>query len=271
MTDADFRTAGVFSELTFGRGQPSRWVAGLRLDRARATDRRATVTNAMMTVANPTSGTTRTEHLGSAFFRHERDLTGGWTWYAGLGHSERMPDYWELFSPDAGPMGSINAFSAIQPEKTTQLDVGAQFRSAALDAWVSAYAGKVQDYILFTYASGGMMGDTTRAANVDARIAGGEAGIEWRPSAGWKLGSTLAYAWGENRRNTARWRRYHRWMRVSRSIARASTGSAVRCCGRWRGRGAWPTGRATWSGATSAGARVSPRSRSTAATVSMRR
>jgi iron complex outermembrane receptor protein len=246
-------------------------VAGLRLDRARATDRRATVTNAMMTVANPTSGTTRTEHLGSAFFRHERDLTGGWTWYAGLGHSERMPDYWELFSPDAGPMGSINAFSAIQPEKTTQLDIGAQFRSAALDAWVSAYAGKVQDYILFTYASGGMMGDTTRAANVDARIAGGEAGIEWRPSAGWKLGSTLAYAWGENRRNTARWRRYHRWMRVSRSIARASTGSAVRCCGRWRGRGAWPTGRATWSGATSAGARVSPRSRSTAATVSMRR
>ncbi len=200
VTDADFRTAGVFSELTFGHGQPSRWVTGLRLDRAQATDRRATVTDTMMmTVANPTAAATRTEHLGSAFFRHERDLAGGWTWYAGVGHSERMPDYWELFSPDAGPAGSVNAFSAIAPEKTTQLDIGAQFRSAALDAWVSAYAGKVQDYILFTYAAGGMMGDTTRAANVDARIAGGEAGIEWRLAAGWKLGSTLAYAWGENR------------------------------------------------------------------------
>lgn len=198
--DADFHTAGVFSELTFGHDQPSRWVAGLRLDRARSTDRRATTTNAMMMkVANPTAGATRAEHLGSAFFRHERDLAGGWTWYAGMGHSERMPDYWELFSPDAGPMGSVNAFASIEPEKTTQLDIGTQFRSATLDAWVSAYAGKVRDYILFTYTRGGMMGDSTRAANVDARIAGGEAGIEWRPTANWKLGSTLAYAWGENR------------------------------------------------------------------------
>jgi iron complex outermembrane receptor protein len=44
-----------------------------------------------------------------------------------------------------------------------------------------------------------MMGSTTQASNVEARIAGGEAGLEWRPAPGWKLGGTLAYAWGENR------------------------------------------------------------------------
>ena len=44
-----------------------------------------------------------------------------------------------------------------------------------------------------------MMGLTTRAHNVDADIRGGEAGIEYRPADFWKLGGTLAYAWGEVR------------------------------------------------------------------------
>src|SRR5690606_34879165 len=97
------------------------------------------------------------------------------------------------------PAGAANAFAGVKPEKTTQLDVGAQFRGKRSSAWVSAYAGYVQDYILFTYSSGGMMGDSTRAANVDARIAGAEAGVEWRLQEAWKLGGTLAWAWGENR------------------------------------------------------------------------
>lgn len=197
--DAGFSNRGVFGEATFGTGGGQRWVAGLRLDRAQATDHRATVTDAMMmTVANPTDGQTRKQTLTSGFLRWERDIRPGWSLYAGLGHSARMPDYWELISPDSGPDGSINAFSAIQPERTTQLDLGAQYRGRTLDAWVSAYAGKVDDFILFTYTRG-MMGNTTQATNVDARIAGGEAGMEWRPADGWKLGSTVAYAWGQNR------------------------------------------------------------------------
>lgn len=197
--DAFFRTTGVFAEVTFGQGQPQRWVTGLRLDRAEVTDHRATISSMNMTMANPTAGQTRTEHLGSGFLRYEQDLAGGWSLYAGLGHSARMPDYWELFSPKNGPVGSVNAFAGIRPERTTQLDLGGQFRSERFDAWVSAYAGRIEDYILFTYTTGGMMGSSTRADNVDARIAGAEAGLEWRPADGWKLGSSLAYAWGENR------------------------------------------------------------------------
>jgi len=64
---------------------------------------------------------------------------------------------------------------------------------------VSAYAGRLQDYILFTYFDGGMMGSMTQATNVDARIAGAEAGADIALGAHWKLGGSLAYAWGENR------------------------------------------------------------------------
>ncbi|MEG1680431.1 MAG: TonB-dependent copper receptor, partial [Stenotrophomonas sp.] len=195
--DADFSSQGVFTELTLGEGTPQRWISGLRLDKATVKDRRATT--GMMSMPNPTAGQQRQEDLGSGFLRYERDHGQAWTWYAGIGRSERMPDYWELFSANAGPAGSENAFSGVKPEQTTQLDLGLQFRSEKLDTWVSAYAGRLQDYILFQYRSGGMMGSSTQARNVDARIAGAEAGLEWRPTQAWKLGSTLAYAWGENR------------------------------------------------------------------------
>jgi len=195
--DADFSSQGLFSELTLGEGTAQRWIGGLRVDKAQVKDRRATT--GMMNMPNPTAGQKRKENLGSGFLRYERDQGQAWTWYAGVGHSERMPDYWELFSANAGPAGSVNAFTGVKPEKTTQLDLGLQFRSEKLDAWVSAYAGRLQDYILFQYRSGGMMGSSTQARNVDAGIAGAEAGLEWRPAQAWKLGSTLAYAWGENR------------------------------------------------------------------------
>ncbi len=196
-TDARFANRGAFSEITLGEGTAQRWVGGLRIDRAEVTDERRT--SGMMAMPNPTAGQQRRENLGSSFVRIERDLAPALTWYAGIGHSERMPDYWELFSPDRGPMGAPNAFAGIQPEKTTQLDLGLQYRSERLNAWVSAYAGRVQDYILFTYHDGGMMGSMTQANNVNARIAGAEAGVDITVAPQWKLGGSLAYAWGENR------------------------------------------------------------------------
>lgn len=196
-TDARFENLGAFTEITLGEGTAQRWVGGLRMDRAEVKDERAT--SGMMAMPNPTAGQTRRENLGSGFVRFERDIAPALTWYAGVGHSERMPDYWELFSPDLGPAGAVNAFTGVQPEQTTQLDLGLQYRTDRLNAWVSAYAGRIQDYILFTYRDGGMMGSTSQASNVDARIAGAEAGAEWQLAQQWKLGGTLAYAWGENR------------------------------------------------------------------------
>ena len=200
--DAAFRSSGLFAEGTWSLASGQRMVAGLRTDRAEATDMRATL--GKMAMPNPTYGMTRKETLPAGFVRYERDIVGnGFGWYAGIGHTERMPDYWELISPDtyavgAGMPGVVNAFAGVAPEKTTQLDVGAQYRSKRIDAWVSAYAGRIDDYILFRYAAGGMMGMRSVVTNVDARIHGAEAGFEWRPAAGWTVGGNIAWAWGEN-------------------------------------------------------------------------
>ena len=195
--DAEFRNTGVFAEATWTIEARQRVVAGLRSDRAEATDLRATA--GMMGMPNPTHGQARRETLPGGFVRYERDAAGnGFGWYAGIGHTGRMPDYWELISPAMGPMGAANAFAGIRPEKTTQLDIGGQYRGTRIDAWVSAYAGRIDDYILFSYRSGGMMGMTSAASNIDARIRGAEAGVEFRPSPDWSLGGNLAWAWGAN-------------------------------------------------------------------------
>jgi iron complex outermembrane recepter protein len=215
-SDADLDNQGVFSESTLHLGAGQRVIAGARLDRAAVKDRRATVSGTSMSEnmgmadgmamdmggdpPNPTYGMTRRQTLRSGFARYEQDLSAlPLTWYAGIGHAERMPDYWELFSADHGPMGTVNAFSAARPEKTTQLDIGAQYKGDHVDGWVSAYVGRIEDYLLFAYGAGGMMGLSSTLTNVDADIHGAEAGVEFRLPAGWKLGSTLAWAWGENR------------------------------------------------------------------------
>ncbi|KWN13053.1 TonB-dependent copper receptor [Burkholderia ubonensis] len=189
--------AGAFGELTWYASDASRVIGGARVDYASARDKRPT-TGGMMGKPNPTFDDDRSRVLPSGFIRYERDLAAlPVTWYAGLGHAERFPDYWELFSATRGPAGAVNAFSAVKPEKTTQLDIGAQYRSERIDAWVSAYAGYVQDFILFNYAPG-MMGSTTQATNVNAQIMGGEAGVAWRPVAPLRVETSLAYAWGRS-------------------------------------------------------------------------
>lgn len=195
-TDAEFSNLGAFAESHWHAGA-RHVIAGLRIDRAKVEDRRPS-TGGMMPMPNPTAGMQRNETLPSGFARYEQDLWDGRVrGYVGVGHTQRMPDYWELFSPTMGPQGSVNAFAAVQPEQTTQIDLGMQYRSKRLDAWVSLYAGRMQDYIIFDYLQGGMMGTSTRARNVDANIRGGEAGVEYRPAEAWKFGGTLAYAWGE--------------------------------------------------------------------------
>jgi iron complex outermembrane receptor protein len=196
--DADFHNYGVFSELTWYAVERDRLITGARLDRASAKDYRQTIGSGMMTRPNPTADDTRADTLPSGFIRYEHDLAGSpTTLYAGLGHTQRFPDYWELFSPNSGPAGSVNAFDSIKPEKTTQIDFGLQYKAEDLEAWASAYIGQVRDYILFDYTPG-MMGMTSQAQNIDARIMGGELGAAYRFTEHWKADATLAYAWGKN-------------------------------------------------------------------------
>ncbi|MGY1457079.1 TonB-dependent copper receptor [Luteimonas sp. A534] len=202
VVDARFDNLGVFGEGTWFQGDDTRWIAGARVDRAGVDDGRATVSGGHghggHAMPNPTAGQGRDETLKAGFVRFERDIDRKLSGYAGIGHTERMPDYWELFSADLGPMGAPNAFAGLDTEKTTQLDVGLQYRGERFDAWISAYAGRVDDFIQFRYIDG-MMGPMSMVTNIDAQTAGAELGVDYRASDDWKFGGSLAYARGKDR------------------------------------------------------------------------
>ncbi|QKE61895.1 TonB-dependent copper receptor [Aquipseudomonas campi] len=197
--DAVSHNYGAFAEATWYAAERNRVVAGARLDRATTKDYRASAWSGMMQVANPTEGDTRADTLPSGFARYEYDLADSpTTLYAGIGHVQRFPDYWELFSASSGPSDADNAFAGIKPEKTTQLDFGVQYASADLQAWASGYVGQVRDYILFSYSTDMMGMSSSQADNIDARIMGGELGVAYNLTDNWKTDATLAYAWGKN-------------------------------------------------------------------------
>ncbi|MFA5683925.1 MAG: TonB-dependent copper receptor [Lysobacteraceae bacterium] len=211
VADASFGQSGVFAEATWVPGAQSRWVGGLRADRVHVRDLRV----GTMTVANPTAGQRREDTLPASFLRFERNLAASpAAFHIGIGRTDRFPDYWELFSPANGPMGSVNAFDAIQPERTTQIDIGIDWHAERSSLWAAFYLGRIDDFILFDYRA--MHGDghghdhgdhghdhghgrNNRARNVDARIRGAELGGSRQLDAHWKLSASIAHARGENR------------------------------------------------------------------------
>jgi len=198
--DARFRNAGLFAELNHAFTAQDRLIGGLRADRWHAEDPRQTIALTMMsTVPNPTANQDRDETLKSGFLRYERELAAGSTLYAGVGHAERFPDYWEAFTKET--LTGVSAFNT-KPEKTTQVDLGWVKQAGTVRTSVSAFYGKVADFILIqsnVSKPAGMMGTrmATVTRNVDATTWGGELGL------GTKLGflkvdATLAYTHGQN-------------------------------------------------------------------------
>ena len=183
-TDMEFQSIGGFGELSYDLGNSNKFVTGLRLDH--------------IDVDAVQSTQSRKEVLPSAFIRFENlhpEHDDGKT-YIGLGYVERMPDYWELFSPLSGN-GNINTFKNVDIEKTLQLDIGYQHHHGAVNSWASAYVGMINDYVLMTYK--GMPGMlNAHARNVDATIAGAEAGIGYQFTDAIQADVSAMYAWGKN-------------------------------------------------------------------------
>jgi len=197
--DARFSNDGAFAEVTLDASEGRRLVTGLRADRWSVRDERATLRIGMMSMANPTAGSKRQATLTSGFARYEVDIANSAaTVYAGVGHVERFPDYWELISAAKESAGSLSAFRTL-PEKTTQLDTGLLFNNERFTVSLSAFLGEVDDYILIQ--SGYLKGTraTTITRNIDARTWGGEADIAYALSPRWNVTGTLAYTRGDNR------------------------------------------------------------------------
>jgi len=199
VTDMIFQSYGAFGELGYQWNDLNKLVTGVRLDRVTVEDERTKSKDFNMKLEKT---------LPSAFVRWENqhpehELKS----YIGLGYVERMPDYWELFSPQHGNAGSTNTFNGVNPEKTLQLDLGFQQQHGALNTWASAYAGLVDDYILMSYHHHPSMdmdghdmshGITAGAKNVDATIAGAEAGIGYQFTDHIQADLSAMYAWGKN-------------------------------------------------------------------------
>ena len=200
--DAAFRQWGLFGELTYHLSEAQRVVGGLRADHWNAEDKRANVQVTMMgSVANPTAGQSRSDTLASGFLRLEH-TGGGSTWYAGAGRTERAPDYWELISKE-GPT-TASAFADTRPEKTTQIDLGVVHKSGPWNASFSAFANRIDDFILIqsnmaARGAGMTLRNPTVTRNVDASSYGAEAGLGYRLSDNWAVDGALAYVHGSNR------------------------------------------------------------------------
>ena len=191
--DARDRNYGAFSEFNLSLHPTTQLVAGARVDDTHIEDLRT---------ASAQSGLNTTRHHTAigGFARLENN-TSQTSWLAGLGFVERMPDYWELFTPVHGNSGSSNSFNGVNPEKTAQIDVAYRFKKGALQTNIAAYYGIINDFILINYHHHG--GDMTgmispSASNVDATIAGAEAGIGYRFDQHLSVDANLAYAWGKN-------------------------------------------------------------------------
>ena len=200
-TDMKFNSYGVFGELSYTLSDQNKLVTGMRVDQVKVEDLRVDSIEKSFNLKLDKA-------LPSAFIRFENQHPNhDAKSYIGLGYVERMPDYWELFSPKHGNAGTANAFNGVNPEKTLQLDMGYQHQHGAFNSWTSAYAGLINDYILMSYhnhPSSGMGGHehgssfSAGAKNVDATIAGAEAGIGYQFTDAIQADISAMYAWGKN-------------------------------------------------------------------------
>ncbi|MBF7686277.1 TonB-dependent copper receptor [Acinetobacter sp. B10A] len=181
--DMSFESYGLFSEASKALSEQHKLVLGTRVDAVSVKDFRAT---------KQTFNQKRDQTLPSGFLRLESKFPMlNSTTYIGIGHVQRMPDYWEIFAPTFGN-GSPNVFNTVKVEKTTQLDVGYQYQGERVNHWASAYLGYVQNFILTQY------GASTNAMNVNAKIAGGEWGMGYALTSHIQTDVSAMYAWGEN-------------------------------------------------------------------------
>ncbi|WP_435628192.1 TonB-dependent copper receptor [Candidatus Ferrigenium straubiae] len=211
--DANFQNHGLFGEVTHQLGNDARIVGGLRADWWKAQDKRATVSRGMAAAAaNPTANLARSDTLTSGFARYERDVLGNaGTFYAGLGHTERSPDYWELLYKHTAT--TLSAFNTVRPEKTTQLDVGMTYKQGDISGSLSGFYSKITDFNLIesackTTAANALVGlasscgmgqyAVSMTRNISATTWGGEASAAWQFAPQWKVDGSLAYVRGSN-------------------------------------------------------------------------
>ncbi|MFM6958860.1 MAG: TonB-dependent copper receptor [Acinetobacter sp.] len=192
--DLKFQSYGAFSEWAYTLSPDQKLVAGARVDQVK--------------IDNLEDGNNRKETAPSGFIRIEKNLPEhGLKTYAGVGYVERTPDFWELYSTstDRGISSTtdgvttyrmVDNLNNLKNERTAQLDFGFQAEHGAWNGWASAYAGLIKDFILLQYNDANAYYPLAR--NVDATIAGAEAGLGYQLTDHFQTDISAMYAWGKN-------------------------------------------------------------------------
>jgi iron complex outermembrane receptor protein len=193
--DARFRQMGLFGEATWPLADHHKVVAGARADAWYARDYRPLRAGNQ---PNPTYRDERNETLTSGFARYERAVPAlASTFYAGVGHVERFPDYWEMVAGSESTH-SLSAFGT-ETEKTTQLDAGVIFRAEKLEISFAGFFSRVDDFILMQSAFMKGTRNTTVTRSVDASTSGAEMDLAYEVADGLRLTGAAAYTRGRNR------------------------------------------------------------------------
>lgn len=131
---------------------------------------------------------TRDDGLFSGFARYEFNKNKS-QFYIGVGHAQRIPDFWEFMKADENT--NMKAFD-LEAEKTSQLDFGWIYEDG-IKFSSAFYFGKVDDYILIDSS-----GKKRIAKNIDATIWGGELGLTAPIMENLSSQMTVSYSYGNN-------------------------------------------------------------------------
>jgi len=174
----DVTKTGAFTELLWplDAANTQRLAGGARLDRVE------------MEMPSVKAASRRT--LRSGFVRYERDVPQWGSFYAGLGHSQRFPDYWEYMWINERVGGA--SYASLRPERLTQLDAGFAMQRGRWSAQVSGFYGRSRDYLLFHWRP------AIFVENIDARQFGLEAQAHAQITPAWSAGASLAWVRGFN-------------------------------------------------------------------------
>ncbi len=195
LTDFDFSQVGIFNESTYDINEKERIIAGIRIDDHEVLDNRQKL--GMTPILNPNYLKTDEATLKSGFIRYESKIPeNGFSYYTGIGHSERFPDYWERTV-----FNTITQYQDFipRPEQTNQLDIGANFVNGNLSSSVSLFYSKVNNYIQTRwYMPNGSTNVPQKVNNIDATLYGGEISTSYKIGNNYKLIGALSHVLGEN-------------------------------------------------------------------------
>ncbi|MDR1460630.1 MAG: TonB-dependent copper receptor [Campylobacteraceae bacterium] len=159
---------GIFTEANFKLTDEHLLVSGLRYDKGSADY-----------FTNGTKSKKQEFDLGAAFLRYEYHQKS-FTYFAGVGFAQRMPDFWER-----------NRDKELNKESNIEIDTGILYKDDSVRGSFNVFASQINDFILI-YSN-------NTARNIDARRYGFEGEAEWEFIKNYKLGLAAAYTYGKNR------------------------------------------------------------------------